>query len=229
MGRRQEAGLIQGPVAGRGEVWMAELIVNGRRLEVRLSALEKLGALRGGLSVPLGAVRAVTVENEPYKALRGVRAPGIGLPGVIALGSWRWSAAGKDFVALRGSGPAVRVVLAEEARFGAIVVTVPDAEGTERELLEVTGLDGQGAAATYQPGTGDGGGLSLTYSPPPGQAGPWPAIQMGQAGAPGAVAEGAAPATAESGPVPGPASVAEPAVEAEEGAQEDDLSGPQGG
>jgi hypothetical protein len=39
-----------------------------------------------------------------WSELRGIRLPGIGLPGVIALGTWRYPG-GKDFVAVyRGYG-----------------------------------------------------------------------------------------------------------------------------
>ena len=54
---------------------------------VGLSWLEKLGAFRGNVRVPLHAVRAAQADAEPWSALRGVRSPGTGIPGVIALGT----------------------------------------------------------------------------------------------------------------------------------------------
>jgi len=59
---------------------MATLAVDGNELVVRLSALEKIGALRGNIRVPLASVRAVRVSETPWSELRGVRAPGTGLP-----------------------------------------------------------------------------------------------------------------------------------------------------
>jgi hypothetical protein len=49
-------------------------------LVVQLTFWEKIGALHGDLRVPLSAVRAVSVVAEPWKALRGIRAPGTGCP-----------------------------------------------------------------------------------------------------------------------------------------------------
>jgi len=64
---------------------MATLAVDGNELVVRLSTLEKIGALRGNIRLPLASVRAVRVSETPWSELRGIRAPGTGLPGVISL------------------------------------------------------------------------------------------------------------------------------------------------
>jgi hypothetical protein len=68
---------------------MAELQVDGGDLLVRLSPLEKLGALRGDVRVPLAAVCDIRWVDNLWPELRGVRAPGTGFPGVIALGTRR--------------------------------------------------------------------------------------------------------------------------------------------
>ena len=69
---------------------MAELLIEDGALHVRLSALEKLGALRGDIMIPLRSVTAVRVSDNPWsEELRGIRAPGTGLPGVISLGTRR--------------------------------------------------------------------------------------------------------------------------------------------
>ena len=64
---------------------MAKLIVDGPDLVVHMSSLEKLGALRGDVRVPLRTVQSAEVEPHPWGALRGIRV-GTGIPGVIALG-----------------------------------------------------------------------------------------------------------------------------------------------
>jgi hypothetical protein len=117
---------------------MAKLVVDGPDLVVRLSPLEKLGAFRGDVRVPLRTVRSVYVEPDPYSALRGIRAPGTGIPGVIALGTRRFPG-GEDFAAVEGGGPAVRVDLAD-AKFGRLVVSVPDPERTVAEIRGATGV-----------------------------------------------------------------------------------------
>jgi hypothetical protein len=48
---------------------MAKLIVDGPDLVVRLSPLEKLGALHRDVRVPLRAVRSVEAESHPWKAV----------------------------------------------------------------------------------------------------------------------------------------------------------------
>ena len=59
---------------------MARLIVDGADLVVGLSWLEKLGALRGDVRVPLSTVRSAELEPHPFAALRG-SASGPGSPG----------------------------------------------------------------------------------------------------------------------------------------------------
>jgi hypothetical protein len=109
---------------------MASLGVIDDRLVLRLSPLEKVAAIRGDIQVPLSQVVAVAVEDRPWRYLRGFRAPGTGFPGVIAYGVRLATGGAPDFAALRGRGPAIRVDLCAGARYGRLLVTVPDAAGT---------------------------------------------------------------------------------------------------
>jgi hypothetical protein len=118
---------------------MARLIIDGPDLVVGLSRLEKLGALRGDVRVPLSAVRSAEADPEPWAALRGLRSPGTGIPGVIALGTWHY-AGGRDFAALRGRGPAVRVDLDGQSKFARLVVSVSDTEKTVAAIHAATGV-----------------------------------------------------------------------------------------
>ena len=69
---------------------LAALRHEGPELVVRLNDLEKAGALQGDVRVPWSTVRDFRVSRRaPFRELRGVRAPGTGIPGVIALGTWR--------------------------------------------------------------------------------------------------------------------------------------------
>jgi hypothetical protein len=107
---------------------MARFDVDGTELVLRLSLLEKLEGVHGDITVPLSSVKAVRVVDTAWAELRGIRAPGTGLPGVIAVGTRRGDF-GRDFAAVHGRGPAVVVEL-DGARYAHLVATVSDAEGT---------------------------------------------------------------------------------------------------
>lgn len=98
--------------------------------------MERLAAMRGDVRVPLDDVQAVAQESDPWGSLRGVRAPGTGIPGVAAYGVRRLTGDRPDFAAVHGCGPAVRVELGPGAPFGCLIVTVPDPEATVTELRE---------------------------------------------------------------------------------------------
>lgn len=109
---------------------MASLVVEGNELVVTLSVVEKFGAFRGNVRVPLSAVKSVVVEPDPWSALRGMRAPGTGMPGVVAYGVRRLPGVCRDFAALTGRGAAVRVDLTQDSPFGRLLVSVADPEAT---------------------------------------------------------------------------------------------------
>jgi hypothetical protein len=104
---------------------VAQIRYEGDELVVRLSRLEKLGALRGDVRVPRSSVREVRASERPWSELRGIRAPGTGWPGVIALGTRRGEGV-RDFSAVYGKRPAAVVEL-EGAEFDRLVVSVRDA------------------------------------------------------------------------------------------------------
>jgi uncharacterized protein len=68
-------------IGARLENVVATLAVDGNDVVVRLSALEKIGALRGNIRVPLASRPRGAHQRRPLVQLRGIRAPGIGLPG----------------------------------------------------------------------------------------------------------------------------------------------------
>jgi hypothetical protein len=104
---------------------VAHLRVEGDELVVRLSKLEEVEAAHGHIRVPLTAVHSLTVAEDPWPHLRGIRAPGTGIPHVIAVGTRRGTF-GKDFVAVHGKGRSIVVELtgADYQRF---IVTDEDA------------------------------------------------------------------------------------------------------
>src|SRR4051812_352575 len=111
---------------------MATLRREGDELVVLLNDLEKIGGLRSGPRVPLSAIRDVRVTDNPFRELRGLRAPGTGIPGVIAVGTWRYRG-GKDFAALYRGSPAVVVELGG-ADFNRLLVSAHDAATVRDEI-----------------------------------------------------------------------------------------------
>ena len=112
---------------------MASLEVRKKRVEVVLSGLERLGALRGDVSVALDEVLDVRPSPEPFTELHGWRLPGTGIPRVIALGTWR-SRHGRDFAAVYRGRPAVVVEVRPGGEFRRLIVAARDPEGTVARL-----------------------------------------------------------------------------------------------
>lgn len=112
---------------------MAQLVLDDTHVHVRLSALERAGALHGDLSIPRSAVSLARATDQPFAEVRGIRAPGTGVPRAIALGTWR-RRHGKDFVAVRRGDPEAVVLELEGVDFARVVVGVPDAASVLAQL-----------------------------------------------------------------------------------------------
>jgi hypothetical protein len=104
---------------------VADLAVDGNELVLHLHAVEEAEGFHGDVRVPLTAVESVRAVDDAWPELRGIRAPGTGLPDVIAVGTRR-GGFGKDFAAVHGRGQAVVVDLTG-AEYGRLVVTSDDA------------------------------------------------------------------------------------------------------
>jgi hypothetical protein len=117
---------------------MGHLNVEGDELVLDLSGMERLEGLHGDIRVPVSTVRDVRWTDDPWSELRGIRAPGTGVPGVVAVGTRRGRAI-KDFAAIHGQGPAVVVEL-EGAEYGRLVVTEENAESAAADLKRLVGL-----------------------------------------------------------------------------------------
>ena len=118
---------------------MARLSVDEQFLVLNLKGLEKAEGFHGDIRVPISAVRDIRLAQEPWSELRGIRAPGTGVPGVIAVGTRRASGI-KDFAAIHGKGPAVVVEL-EGAEYDHLIVSEDDAEVAVLELRKQLGMN----------------------------------------------------------------------------------------
>lgn len=110
---------------------MASIAIDGDALHLRLSWLEKLGALHGDVVVPRSCVRSARTSEAPMREVRGLRAPGTAIPFVIGLGTFR-TFAWKDFVAVT-SKPGLVIEL-DGAPFRRLVVSTPDAAALADQL-----------------------------------------------------------------------------------------------
>jgi hypothetical protein len=104
---------------------MATLERSGPALRIRFTRAEKLAGLVRDVDVPVKAVRSAEVVADPLTALRGLRAPGLGLPGLRAIGTWR-SRGTRTLVSVRRSQPAVRIELTGQ-RYDSLLIGADDA------------------------------------------------------------------------------------------------------
>jgi len=79
-------------------------------LTVSFTRTEKISGLVRDQRVPRRAVVAAEVVPDGLAAVRGLRAPGLGLPRLRAVGTWR-TRHGKSLVSAHGGRPAVRLTL----------------------------------------------------------------------------------------------------------------------
>jgi hypothetical protein len=120
---------------------MARLVVDGNDLVVRLSLLEKLGAFAAhNPRVPLMAVQIARVAEDPWRDLRGMRAPGTGLPGVIMLGTTRGRGV-HDFAAVYGHRRGVVVELKGASPWTRFVISCRD-DAPEDVVAAISGRTG---------------------------------------------------------------------------------------
>jgi len=99
---------------------MTTITVTPDSLRIRLTRFEKVAGLLRDLEVPLSAVRSAEVGPDGLAAARGIRAPGLGLPGIRKIGTWRGRGQ-KTLVSVRRGQPALLVRLSG-ARFDRVLV-----------------------------------------------------------------------------------------------------------
>jgi hypothetical protein len=114
---------------------VAQLLIEGTQLRVRLSLPEKLGALRGDISIPLMTITGVRVSDEPWSELRGVRAPGTGIPRLVSLCTRRGKSI-RDFAAVYGHAGQAVVIEASGAQFDRLVISRKDAAETAYRIRQ---------------------------------------------------------------------------------------------
>ena len=110
---------------------MATIEVTDRVLRVTFTGREKVAGLLRDIEVPRTAVVEATVEPDGVAAVRGLRAPGLGLPR-RKVGTWRQRGR-RTAVSVTAGRPAVRVRL-EGTRYDELLVGDSDAAATVAAL-----------------------------------------------------------------------------------------------
>ena len=103
---------------------MATINTHDGTLSIRFSRFEKIFGLVRDLDLPLSSVSDVSSEPSGLAAVRGLRAPGLGMPGVRAVGTWR-GRGHKSLVSVsRGQGAVSAAV--SGSRYDRILIGVDD-------------------------------------------------------------------------------------------------------
>jgi len=114
---------------------MSSIAVDDATLTVRLSRTDRLLGLLRDQEVPRSAITDVEVVADGLAAVRRVRAPGFGLPGLRKVGTWRGR--GRCLVDVRRGQPALRVRL-EGQRYDELLLGTHRAQALADELRPVT-------------------------------------------------------------------------------------------
>jgi hypothetical protein len=111
---------------------MARVTVSDDLLTVSLEGLDRLWALKGSITVPLRHVRGATADPGAAREPKGVRAPGLHVPGVAAVGTFHREGE-KVLWAVHGGAGAVVIELVDED-YARLVIEVDDPRAVADEV-----------------------------------------------------------------------------------------------
>lgn len=112
---------------------MASMELTTDTVHVRLTGWEKAASLHGDLAIPRSAITGTRVSREALREVKGFRAPGLGMPGLKCMGTFR-KRSGNTFAIARRGEPAV-VLTVPGGEFVTVVVGgVVDPEAVAQEL-----------------------------------------------------------------------------------------------
>jgi hypothetical protein len=116
---------------------MAAIAVRGPELVVTLERNERWWGLLSNLRVPLSAISAVEVVPDGRRAVRGLRAPGLGGPQRL-IGTWR-AKGNRQYVCVRRGQPALKITLGGQ-RYRTVLVGAEKPEPVAAELRSAAAL-----------------------------------------------------------------------------------------
>lgn len=111
---------------------MSDVALVDGELVVELTPAEKVAGLHRDPRIPLTAVTGIFVVPDALAAAHGLRAPGLSLPGVRKLGTWR-TKDGAEFVAARSGQAGVRLTLTGQ-KLASVLLGDDDAEALAERI-----------------------------------------------------------------------------------------------
>jgi hypothetical protein len=115
---------------------MADITVEDGTLHIALTVPERVFSLHGGsVEISLDEIRGVRVVRDILGQLRGLRMPGAGVPGRVAIGTWRGTLDGRpyhDFVLVRSAGPGL--VITTSGQYNRVLLGSADPELLAEQL-----------------------------------------------------------------------------------------------
>jgi hypothetical protein len=105
---------------------VATLTMTASEIRVRFTRSEKILGLARDITFPRAAVTEVSVHDDALAAVRGLRAPGLAIPGRRRVGTWR-APGRRAAVSVVAGTPAVRIELTGQ-KYDEVVISSTDAE-----------------------------------------------------------------------------------------------------
>ncbi len=112
---------------------MTKASISDDKLIVEVQGLDKLGALKSRLEIPLEHISGVRTAAD--ERVRGIRLPGTYIPGVITAGTF-FQIGKKVFWDVHDSEHAIAIDLRDE-RFSTLIIEVAEPEANMREIQGV--------------------------------------------------------------------------------------------
>lgn len=114
---------------------MSTIDVSTRTVSVRFSPWEKIAGLVTNIDIPRDVIVSADWVDNGLDAVRGLRAPGLGLPGTLLIGTWRRPGS-RTLVAVRRGEPAL-VMRLRGQRYDQVIVSTQEAEAFASQLNRV--------------------------------------------------------------------------------------------
>lgn len=111
---------------------MSTISISDTDVTISFTTGEKVGGLVRDQRFPLSSITSAEVVAPAVGAPKGLRAPGLALPGLRKVGTWRGRGR-RELVSVRKGEPAVRFEL-EGQRYTAVLIGAEDAEGIVEQL-----------------------------------------------------------------------------------------------